>query len=99
MTSAALQGAVLGSALAAVGGAGGIALVRWGLDKDPKRFFAALGASILGRLLLYGAALVGVALRTTIDLTWTAASLLVVYVLFQIVEVRLLARGLAKRWE
>jgi hypothetical protein len=91
-----VEGMTLGAALAAAGGIGGIVLIRWGLGKDQKKFFAALGAAILGRLLLYGAALVVVALRTTIDLTSTAASLLAVYVLFQIVEVRVAVRGLSK---
>ncbi len=96
VSPAAAEGAVLGSALAAVGGLGGIALIRWGFDKDAKTFFAVLSASILGRLLFYGAALIAVALGTAIDLTSTAVSLLAVYVLFQIVEVRLVMRGLKK---
>jgi hypothetical protein len=96
VSPATVEGAVLGAAVAAAGGIGGIVLIRWGLGKDQKKFFAALSAAILGRLLLYGAALVVVALRTTIDLTATAASLLAVYVLFQVVEVRFAVRGLSK---
>ena len=96
MSPAAVEGTVLGAALAAAGGIGGIVLIRWGLGQNQRKFFAALGATILGRLLLYGAALVVVALRTTIDLTSTAASLLAVYVLLQIVEVRVTVRGLSK---
>ena len=80
--------------LAAVGAIAAVALNRWGFDKDSRRFFAALTLGILGRLLLYGAALVYVALRTRIDVTATAASLLGFYVLFQIVEIRLALRGL-----
>jgi hypothetical protein len=96
VSPAKVDGVVLGAALAAAGGIGGIVLIRWGLGKDQKKFFAALSAAILGRLLLYGAVLVVVALRTTIDLTSTAASLLAVYVLLQIVEVRVAVRGLRK---
>jgi len=94
VSPAAAQGALFGAGLAAVGAIAAVALNRWGFDKDSRRFFAALTLGILGRLLLYGAALVYVALRTRIDVTATAASLLGFYVLFQIVEIRLALRGL-----
>ncbi len=94
VSPAAAQGALFGAGLAAVGAIAAVALNRWGFDKDPRRFFAALTLGILGRLLLYGAALVYVALRTRIDVTATAVSLLGFYVLFQVVEIRLALRGL-----
>lgn len=97
MTPASVQGAVLGAGLAVAGSVLGVALVRWGFGKDSKRFFAALVAAILGRLFLFGAALVFVALETAIDVTATAVSLLAAYVVLQVVEVRLAVGALKKR--
>ncbi len=87
----------MGAVLAAVGALASVLLTRWGFDKDPKRFLLALSAGILGRLVLFGAALVYVALRTTMDVTATGVSLLGFYVLLQVLELRYAVRRLKRR--
>ncbi|MFQ5878285.1 MAG: hypothetical protein ACE5JH_11485 [Acidobacteriota bacterium] len=91
------DGGMLGAGLAAVGAVSGMLLTAWGFERDQKRFLAALALGILGRLAVYGAVLVYVALRTPIDPLATAAALLGCYVLFQVVEVRFVLRGLKGR--
>jgi hypothetical protein len=89
-----LRGGLLGLALAAAGAVAGLALTGWAFDKDQKRFFAALAIGMLGRLFVYGAALVYVALATSLDTTATALALLLFYMLFQVLELRFAVRGL-----
>ncbi len=95
----AVGGAALGITLAAAGAVTGMALTAWSFGKGQRVFFAALVIGILGRLFLYGAALVYVALKTAVDPTATAVALLGSYVAFQIVEVRFALVGLAGRRE
>ena len=96
LSPAVFQGGILGAVLATAGAVAGLLTTAWAFDKEARRFFAALIAGILGRLLLYGAVLVYVALRTAIDPVATAASLLAFYVLFQVLEVRFAMRGLGR---
>lgn len=86
-----LHGALLGAGLAAVGAIVAMLLTAWTFDKPPRVFFSALVAGILGRLALFGGALlVTAALRPAgLDLTATAVTLLGLYVAFQVLEVRL----------
>lgn len=88
---ASLRGAILGAALAAAGAIAGMTLTAWAIGRDQKVFFAALIGGILGRLAVFGAALIYVGLRAagSIDLTATASALLAFYVVFQVLEVRL----------
>jgi hypothetical protein len=90
------QGLLLGLALATVGAVSGLVLTAWSFDKGPRLFFAALVIGILGRLFLYGAALIYVALRTTVEPTAAAIGLLGSYVPFQAIEVRFALRGLLR---
>lgn len=91
ISAAALRGTVLGVALAASGAIAGMVLTAWSMGKEQKVFFAALAGGILGRLAVFGAALAYVGLRApgAIDATATAAALLASYVVFQVLEVRL----------
>lgn len=92
-----LRALALGGALATAGAVGGMALVAWSFRRSQRVFFAALVAGMLGRLFLYGAVLVYVALGTTVDATATAAGLLGFYVLLLALEVRFAVRGLTGR--
>jgi hypothetical protein len=89
--AASLRGTVLGIALAASGAIAGMMLTAWSTGKEQKVFFAALAGGILGRLAVFGAALAYVGLRApgAIDATATAVALLASYVVFQVLEVRL----------
>ncbi|MGH9750271.1 MAG: hypothetical protein ACRD6R_10145 [Candidatus Polarisedimenticolia bacterium] len=91
MAEPVLHGALLGAGLAAVGAIVAMLLTARTFDKSPKVFFSALVAGILGRLALFGGALlVTAALRPAgVDLTATAVALLGLYVAFQVLEVRL----------
>ena len=84
----------LGAGVATVGAVAGMLLTAWAFDRSQKQFMAALMLGMLGRLVIYGAALVYVALRTTIDPVAMAASLLVFYLIHQVLEVRLALKGL-----
>jgi len=94
MAPAALRGLALGGALATVGAIAGMALVAWSFGRSERVFLSALVAGMLGRLFVYGAVLVYVALRTSLDPTATAAGLLGVYLLLLVLEVRFAVRGL-----
>ncbi len=86
-------GAVLGIVVAMAGALGGLLLTAWAIDKGQTQFFGAMVFGILARLMVYGAVLVYVALRTAIDVVATAGALLAFYVLFLILEIRLAVRG------
>jgi len=95
---AAVRGTLLGAALAAAGAIGGMALFVWSLPRGPGQFFGALAIGILARLAGFGAVLVFVALRApSYGLVALAASLLAFYVVFQILEVRFVLKGLPVR--
>jgi len=91
------RGTLLGAALATIGALAGMALTAWSFDKGQREFMTALAAGMLGRLAGFGGVLVYVALRTTIDPIATAAALLTLYVVFQILEIRMVLAGLARR--
>jgi hypothetical protein len=88
-----LRGALLGLGVATIGAVTGLLLTAWSFDKGPRAFFSALVIGILGRLFAYGAALIYVAVKTTLDPTATALALLGSYVAFQAIEVRFALRG------
>jgi hypothetical protein len=92
----ALQGAWLGLALSGAGAISWIVAAAATMERGPRAFMAALALGILGRLVVYGATLVYVLLRTTLDPIWTAGSLMGSYAVFLVLEVRfaLLLRGL-----
>lgn len=83
----AAAGFALGGVLAAVGAASWILAAERG-RRRPESFMILLGLGILGRLVVYGATLIYVALLTRIDPLWTAGSLLGFHVLFMMIEVR-----------
>ena len=94
----ALRGTLLGAALASAGAIGGMALSAWSLPRGPRQFFGALVFGILARLAVFGAVLVFVALRApSYGLVACAASLLAFYVVFQVLEVRFVLKGLPVR--
>jgi hypothetical protein len=69
-------------------------LSAWGFDKGQKQFFGALLLGILGRLVIYGATLIYVALRTSVDLIATVVAMLGYYVVFMVLEIRYALRRL-----
>jgi len=92
----AAAGFALGGLLAALGAVAWILAAARGQAR-PERFMILLGLGILGRLVVYGATLIYVALLTRIDPLWTAGSLLGFHVLFMMIEVRFALRGLTGR--
>ena len=84
----------LGAALAGLGAATWIATAAWAAERGQKAFAAALGLGILARLVIYGATLLYVTLRTRVDPVWTAGALMGFYVLFMVEEIRFALRGL-----
>ena len=86
--SAAARGAMLGAGLATAGALAGMLLLAWALDRGTRAFLAALALGILGRLVVYGATLVYVALRTQMDLMATVGALLAFYIAHQVLEIR-----------
>jgi len=92
------RGVLLGAALASFGAIAGMALLAWSYGRGQTQFFGALVIGILGRLLVFGGVLVYVALRAAaFDLIASAASLLGFYVVFQVLEMRFVLKGLAGR--
>ncbi len=87
-----LQGAVVGGSLAVVGAVAGLLASAWGFDKGQKQFFGALLLGILGRLVLYGATLIYVALGTSVNLIATAVAMLGLHVIFMILEIHFALR-------
>ncbi len=92
-----VPGVLLGDALATAGALAGMALTAWSFDKGQREFMGALVAGILARLAVFGGALVYVALRTTIDPIATAAALLTLYIVYQILEIRMVLARLARK--
>jgi hypothetical protein len=83
-----LDGVFLGIALAAAGAISWIAGAAWSIGRGSHAFLAVTALGILGRLVVYGATLLFVALRTGIDLRWLAGALLGFYLGFMVLEVR-----------
>ena len=88
-------GIALGASLAGLGAVSWIVAAERGRAR-PEWFMMLLGLGILGRLVVYGATLIYVALLTRIDPLWTAGSLLGFHVLFMILEVRFALHGLKR---
>jgi len=87
------SGIALGAALAGVGAVSWIVVADRG-RRHPQWFMMLLGLGILGRLVVYGAALIYVALRTAIDPVYLAGSLLGFHVVYMVLEVRFAMKGL-----
>jgi len=97
--AAAARGALAGALLAAVAAIAVMVLTAWSFGKSQKVFFSALAIGILGRLALFGGTILGIALRRPegLDLNAVAVTLLGLYVVFQILEIRMAARRMAAR--
>ncbi|OLD64698.1 MAG: hypothetical protein AUI47_04760 [Acidobacteria bacterium 13_1_40CM_2_68_5] len=94
----ALRGALLGAGLATAGAIAGMALFAWSLPRRTGQFVGALLLGFLGRLVVFGAALIVVGLRARgFDLAALAVSLLGFYGVFQILEVRFVLKGLRQK--
>jgi hypothetical protein len=91
----AVRGILLGAVLASAAAIAGMALLAWSFGRGHRQFFGALVLGILGRLLVFGGVLVYVALRAAaFDLIASAASLLGFYLVFQVLEMRFVLKGL-----
>ena len=91
-----LQGALLGLGLAAAGAVSWILAAAWSGRQGAQASLLALVLGILGRLVVYGAALVYVALRTSLDPVLMAVSLLGFHVVFLIIEIRYAVEGMRR---
>jgi len=96
LAPARLEGLLLGIALATAGAVSWIMIASWTIGRGQQAFMAAQVLGILGRLVVYGAALIYVALRTTIDPVSLAGSLLGFHVVFLVLEVRFAVKGLQR---
>ena len=76
----------LGIAVATAGAVAGILLTAWTFHRSQKQFMAALVLGMVGRVVIYGAALVYVALRTAIDPVAMAAALIVFYLIHHVLR-------------
>lgn len=94
-----VRGAAAGAVLAALAAIGTMVLTAWSFEKSHRVFFSAMAAGILARLGLFGGAILVIALRRPagLDLNALAATLLGLYVVFQVLEVRLAARRMSGR--
>ena len=89
-----VQGAVIGGTLAVAGAIAGLILSAWAFDKGQKQFFGALLLGILGRLVVYGATLIYIALGTSINPIATVVAMLGFHVVFMIMEIHFALRRL-----
>jgi hypothetical protein len=90
----ALGGALLGLGLAAAGAVSWIVGTAATIGRGSTAFLAGVALGILGRIVVYGATLVYVALRTTLDPVWTAGSLMGSYAVFMALEIHFALRRL-----
>jgi hypothetical protein len=88
------EGLLLGLGLATVGAVSWILAASWTIGRGHQAFMGAQVLGILGRLVVYGAALIYVALRTTIDPVYLAGSLLGFHVVYMVLEIRFAMKGL-----
>ena len=93
---AAARGASVGLGLAAAGAVAAMILTAWGFGRNQQKFFAAVMLGILGRLALYCGALLYVGLKTTLQPLAMAVTMLVSYVVFQVLELRFAVKGLKR---
>ncbi len=93
---AAVRGASLGLGLAASGAVAGMILTFWAFGRNQQQFFAALMFGILGRLALYCGALLYVGLKTTLPPLAMVVTMLGFYLVFQVLELRFVVKGLKR---
>ena len=86
--TAAVAGVIVGLGLSAAGTVSWILLTAWSVRRGNQAFMAAAMLGILGRLVIYSATLIYVALRTSIDLLWMAGALLGFHLASIALEVR-----------
>ena len=79
---------LLGLGLGAAGALSWILLTGWSIGRGHKAFMAATMLGILGRVVIYSATLIYVALRTSIDLLWMAGAMLGFHLASMVLEVR-----------
>ena len=91
-----LTALLLGLFLAAAGALSWMGAAAWSIGRGHRAFMSALVLGILGRLVVYGAALIYVALRTTLDPVLLAGSLLGFYAVFMVLEVRFAVKALRR---
>lgn len=87
LPAGALPGVFIGLGLGAAGAISWILGAAWSVRRGGQAFLAAVVLGILGRLVVYSATLVYVALGTGINLPWTAGALLGSYLVFIVLEV------------
>jgi hypothetical protein len=80
-------GVLIGLGLGAAGAVSWILGAAWAAPRGGHAFMAVVVLGILARLVVYSATLVYVALRTRINLPWTAGALLGSYLAFIVLEV------------
>ncbi len=90
----AYQGALIGVILSLAGSIAGMALTMWAFDRGHGQFMATLMLGMLGRLVIYGAVLVYLALETTIDPIAMVVAMLGYYVILQVLEIRFVLKRL-----
>jgi hypothetical protein len=79
---------LLGLGLGVGGALSWILLTGWSIGRGHKAFMAATMLGILGRVVIYSATLIYVALRTSIDLLWMAVALLGFHLTSIVLEIR-----------
>ena len=84
--------AALGAGLATGLALSTIWLSIWAVDKPPRSFLAALAGGFLGRLLVFGAAIVLLVTRTELPPAAFLGGLFVYYAILQVLEIRALRR-------
>jgi len=90
----AVPGILIGLALAAAGAVSWIAGVGWSAGRGMHALMAVVVLGILGRLVIYSATLVYVALGTGISLAWTGGALAGSSIVFIVLEVLYALRAL-----
>ena len=84
--------AALGAGLATVLALSTIWLWAWAAEKPPRFFMAALAGGFLGRMVVFGAAIVLLLVATELPPAAFMGGLFVYYVIFQVLEIRALRR-------
>ncbi len=84
--------AVLGAGLATLSALGGIWLWSWAFDKSRAIFLGALAGGFLGRMLLFGAAVAILVLKSDFSPAAFVGGLFTYYVICQVVEIRAVSR-------
>jgi hypothetical protein len=88
LSAGARSACLLGLGLGAAGALSWILLTGWSIGRGHKAFMAATMLGILGRVVIYSATLIYVALRTSIDLLWMAGAMLGFHLASIVLEVR-----------